>query len=114
MTTKNKSIRLPVASIAAELKYLHGFYAPATEDNGGVLDVRLQVFPNGQWALHYGAPDYDTDHHGAWAAGTIDLGERMTARHARIMARTLINQAADMADGEDFDGVDVYYAKGNC
>lgn len=113
MTNKNKAIRLPVARIAAELKYLHGFYGPATEDNGGALEVRLQVYPDGQWALRCGSSDCDQDHRGAWASDTINLAEKMTERHARIMARVLINQAADMADGDDFDGVDVYYAKGN-
>jgi hypothetical protein len=61
------------------------------------LDIRLQVLPDGSWALHEGDPQYDTDHRGYWGAGTLD-GKRFNSRE---MARDLIEQAREQRAQEE-------------
>ena len=54
-------------------------------------DVRLQVYPDGSWAVRWGLSDYDTDHRGYWGASCI--GARRF--RSRDMARELIGQARE-------------------
>lgn len=56
------------------------------------LDVRLQVENDGNWSLHTGDAQYDTDHRGFWGAGT--LVPDMTKAAIRELARELIDEAA--------------------
>jgi hypothetical protein len=57
------------------------------------LDVRLQVFPGETgWALRWGDPGYDTNHHGYWGAGTVEPD--LTIDEAYAVAEDLISQAA--------------------
>jgi hypothetical protein len=59
------------------------------------LDVRLQVTSEG-FAVHHGTPDYDIDHDGVWAEGTLDR-----RGDTKALAVYLCVQAADQAaDGE--------------
>jgi hypothetical protein len=51
----------------------------------GELDVRLQVYPSGKWAVRWGLPDYDLDHHGFWGAGIVDGGELDSIAEARAL-----------------------------
>ncbi len=44
---------------------------PWKDVQGEPVDVRLQVFENGQWAIHVGLSDYDTDHRGYWGSASI-------------------------------------------
>jgi hypothetical protein len=49
-----------------------------TEDGEAWIDVRVQLF-NGDCLIWTGDPSFDTDHRGAWGAGSIDVlvgGER--------------------------------------
>jgi hypothetical protein len=55
------------------------------------LDVRLQVYPDGAWAVRVGLSDYDQDHRGFWGASCIPRG-RFSATD---LARDLVNQCRD-------------------
>lgn len=67
-------------------------YVKRTSVIDGDLDVRLQVMPDGDWAIRTGSSDYDQDHRGYWGASGID---RRT--NCRDLARELIDQAKDHA-----------------
>jgi hypothetical protein len=64
-------------------------------------DVRLQVYPDGAWAVRWGLSDYDQDHRGYWGASSID--GRSTLKTLRAIAADLISQAQDDAaqNGEE-------------
>ncbi len=58
------------------------------------IDVRLQVWPDGTWAIHTGDSSYDQDHRGYWGASSLPMFG--TGRfNARDTARELIDQAKD-------------------
>lgn len=57
----------------------------------GEMDVRLQVFEDGQWALRTGDSQYDQDHRGYWGSGILD-GKRFNSEN---LARDLLNQAKE-------------------
>jgi hypothetical protein len=54
-------------------------------------DVRLQVYPDGAWAVRVGLSDYDQDHRGFWGASCIPRGRF----NATDLARDLVNQCRD-------------------
>lgn len=58
-------------------------------DNGEYMDVRLQVTGDGDWALHTGDPQYDTDHSGAWGDTSFKV----------FGAENLENRARELIDG---------------
>jgi hypothetical protein len=65
-------------------------------------DVRLQVYPDGDWAVRFGPSDYDQDHRGYWGASSVPGHGRRFG--AESVARDLIDQARDMAaDNPDCD-----------
>lgn len=64
-------------------------------DAGDPVDVRLQVYDDGSWALRVGSSDYDQDHRGFWGASC--LGARESLRRCRDLARDLIEQVRDHA-----------------
>lgn len=35
------------------------------------IDVRLQVYENGEWMVREGDPSFDLDHHGYWGASSV-------------------------------------------
>ncbi len=105
-----KTLRFPVNAIAQDLRAIHAEFRRPTraqvvsedrdEDSfltDETIDVRLQIFPDGSWKVHHGDAGWDTDHHGAWASDSIDLTTRLSYNDACLLARVLINQAADMA-----------------
>lgn len=59
------------------------------DDSG--LDVRLQVYPDGSWALRTGDSSYDQDHRGYWGSGTLD-GKRFDSEG---MAKELLEQCKE-------------------
>lgn len=65
------------------------------------VDVRLQVYPDGEWAVRWGLSDYDQDHRGYWGASVMDPADdhEMLFR----IAREMIDQAEDSAsqNGEE-------------
>ena len=68
-------------------------------------DVRLQVFANGDWRVHFGDPQYDTDHRGYWGASAIPgvVGGAVGRFDSMDTARDLLDQAKDDAaqDGQE-------------
>jgi len=72
---------------------------PPTAYDDGLLDVRLQVYPDGRWAVRFGSSDYDQDHHGYWGASSVPgSGKRFDAV---AVAKDLIEQAKEQyADDE--------------
>lgn len=82
-------------SIESVAKELRGINANVE----GECDVRLQVYPDGQWIVRYGLSDYDQDHRGYWGASSVPGcgGRDCQPRrfNARDVARDLIEQAKD-------------------
>lgn len=68
---------------------------------GQECDVRLQVYPDGQWAVRWGLSDYDQDHRGYWGAGSV--ASRTSLSECNEIAHDLISQAQDDAaqNGEE-------------
>lgn len=56
-------------------------------------DVRLQVYPDGAWAVRFGLSDYDLDHRGYWGSSGVPGGRRRF--RSRDVARDLLDQAKD-------------------
>jgi len=60
------------------------------DDEVTEIDVRLQVYDNGTWALRSGSSDYDQDHRGYWGSGTVDADTDWAA-----LAEDLIEQCLE-------------------
>ena len=56
----------------------------------GECDVRLQVYPDGQWAIRWGLSDYDQDHRGYWGASIVD-----SETSNLLIAQDLLDQVAE-------------------
>jgi hypothetical protein len=57
------------------------------------LDVRLQVYDDGGWALRWGLSDYDLDHRGHW--GASGLTSDMSRADLKQIAEELIDQVEE-------------------
>jgi hypothetical protein len=62
-------------------------------DPGEDMDVRLQVYSDGAWALRTGLSDYDQDHRGFWGAGSITASSMV--KDLRQTAKDLLEQVQD-------------------
>lgn len=83
-------------AILSDLKYVRNeanTYDPAELDGG--IDVRLQVYENGEWYIHTGDSSYDQDHRGYWGAGMVAPGD--TNADLESLAHDLLEQAKDHA-----------------
>lgn len=66
-------------------------------------DVRLQVYPEGVWAVRSGDSGYDLDHHGYWGSSSVPgLLKRFNSRD---VARDLIEQCREHYACEQADRV---------
>lgn len=63
------------------------------DPEGTGVDVRLQVYESGDWALRVGVADYDQDHRGYWGASSFPGGGM--AFDPRGVASDLIDQAQE-------------------
>lgn len=95
-------MRFPkIDDVAAELRSINKSY-DADEDG---IDVRLQVYPDGDWAVRWGLSDYDQDHRGYWGSSSVPGSNRRF--DSKDVARDLIDQAKEehaMGDeGEELD-----------
>ena len=63
------------------------------------IDVRLQVYPDGEWAIRTGLSDYDQDHRGYWGAASVSC--KNTNKDLRNIAEDLIEQVQDHAAQND-------------
>ena len=64
-----------------------------SETHSRDIDVRLQVYENGEWAIRYGPSDYDQDHRGYWGAASVHYG--MDVVWLEDVARHLIEQVEE-------------------
>lgn len=87
MNPNNRTFWPTIADVAQELRN-----AKSMLDRGDEMEVRLQVYQDGGWALRKGDPSYDLDHNGYWGCGYIT---RRT--NCRDLARDLIAEAMDHA-----------------
>lgn len=90
------TVNISLAEVAAELhaqgQYLKTHFSDEDlqmDDDFSGTDVRLQVREDGAWQLHFGSADYDQDHRGFWACGSVRRG--CTWTEAREQARELIS-----------------------
>lgn len=90
MAARKSRMKWPaVAHVAAALRKVNEYDCDAEEG----IDVRLQVYPDSEWALRYGYSDYDQDHRGYWGASSVPGSRRRF--HALTLAKYLIEQAKD-------------------
>lgn len=86
-----RRVKFPsIARVAAELRAVNATLDPADFAEEG-CDVRLQVYPDGDWAIRVGDSSYDLDHRGYWGASCLD-GRRFDSTD---LARDLIDQARE-------------------
>lgn len=73
--------------------------------NSTGCDVRLQVYPDGQWAVRWGSSDYDQDHRGYWGASVIPGVVRGIEIDfdAEEIAQDLLEQAEEQRQWERID-----------
>lgn len=95
-------MRFPsINDVSAELRAINKeTLEPDDADEG--IDVRLQVYPDSQWAVRWGSSDYDQDHRGFWGASSVPGNNRRF--DSKAVARDLIEQAREQkatgGDGE--------------
>lgn len=83
-------MRFPsISDVAAALREVND---ETRRMNGkGDCDVRLQIYPDGGWAVRWGLSDYDQDHRGFWGASSVPGGRFDSVS----TARDLLSQARD-------------------
>lgn len=84
-------MRFPtIKQVARELRDINAWVE-------GSCDVRLQVYPDGSWAIRSGLSDYDQDHRGFWGASSVPGCEngRKHRFNSVDLARDLLEQAQD-------------------
>ena len=80
-----------IADVANALRDVNRDLDPRDFPDDEWCDVRLQVYPNGDWAIRVGDSSYDLDHRGYWGCGSLN-GRRFNSAD---MARDLIEQAKE-------------------
>jgi hypothetical protein len=67
------------------------------DEHTETIDVRLQVYRDGEFAIRTGLSDYDQDHSGVWGAGEMACSRdgECTREQALDLARELVEQARD-------------------
>lgn len=87
-------MKLPsIKAVAAELRDIN-------MNVEGECDVRLHIWPDGGWAVHYGDASYDQDHRGYWGASSVPgvVKGRVRRFDSMAIARDLLDQVReDMA-----------------
>lgn len=87
-----------IRDVAHSLQNIHSDLLTATDGGDelgedGRVDVRLQVYPGGDWEVHSGDPSYDTDHRGFWGCASIPCKRERWSSYA--VARDLISECRD-------------------
>lgn len=92
-------LRFPrILDVALALRNVNNTARYDDPDEEGV-DVRLQVYDDGSWAVRWGSSDYDQDHRGHWGAASVP-GNGRNFRSVDC-ARHLLDQARNShADNE--------------
>jgi len=93
----------PTKHVADEIRVLRDRLAklgitagPNDSNNGSHIELRLQVYPSGEWVLRWGDPQYDQDHRGWWGNSFLP-GMDASDEQIYTIASNLVDQAADMA-----------------
>jgi hypothetical protein len=95
-------MRFPaIKDVRKQLVAINQTASVAREDEDEGCDVRLQVYPDGQWAVRWGDSQYDLDHRGYWGASSVPGNRRRF--NATEVARDLISQARDAHAESDED-----------
>ena len=89
-----------VEDIYLAIKHLPSQVEPEfreSDDDEPAIEVRLQVWPDGQWTYHTGSADYDQDHRGYWGSGSVtaDMDERALRALAEDLREQSIEQCAE-------------------
>lgn len=81
-----------IKNVSGYLKLLKGDISPEFQDEEGNvgIDVRLHVWPNGEWTIHTGDSSYDQDHRGYWGSGFLS-----PRSNCRDLAADLIDQVEE-------------------
>jgi hypothetical protein len=97
--SRTPAMRWPkISEVASDLKGINNaassyFPDEGTEDEPFYIDVRLQVYEDGNWAIRSGDSQYDQDHRGYWGSSSVPgSGKPFKATET---ARELIEQAKD-------------------
>jgi hypothetical protein len=95
-------MRFPkIDEVAAQLRSVNKQQLRPEDAEEGI-DVRLQVYPDGDWAVRWGSSDYDQDHRGYWGSSSVPGDNRRF--DSKALARDLIEQAKEhFAQGDDED-----------
>lgn len=89
-----------IKAVATELRHINKQTFETYEEDG--IEIRIQLYPAGDWYLHVGDPSYDTDHQGFWGATTIPGNNK---RFSSIeTARDLINQTQAFPNHAEVEG----------
>lgn len=100
-------MRFPnINDVAGELRRINKQESgePEHGEDDSWIEVRLQVYPDGQWAVRWGDSQYDQDHRGFWGASSVPGDNRRF--DSKDIARDLIEQAREQkATGGD-EGLD--------
>jgi hypothetical protein len=99
-------VRFPATSeVVRHLKAINRELETPTESEWGGeepgIEVRLQVRDDGGWAVHFGDPQYDSDHRGFWGSSEVPGSGKKFA--AKEVARHLIADAQEHAAEKGFD-----------
>jgi hypothetical protein len=87
-------MRFPkISEVAQELRSVNEMESHPDEEGNYWIDVRLQVYSDGDWAVRWGDSSYDQDHRGYWGASSVPGGGRRF--NSTDLARDLIDQAKD-------------------
>jgi hypothetical protein len=66
-------VRAVAKVLRAENEWIKRNFSEVSKDREDFwVDVRLQVWPDGTWALHSGDSSYDQDHRGYWGASSLN------------------------------------------
>jgi hypothetical protein len=97
---ENMKMRFPkIDEVANELRAINKQELEKDDADEGI-DVRLQVYPDGDWAVRSGSSDYDQDHRGYWGSSSVPGNNRRF--DSKNLARDLIEQAKEhFAQGGD-------------
>ncbi len=86
-------MRFPkIDEVASDLRAINKQQLESDDADEGI-DVRLQVYPDGHWAVRSGSSDYDQDHRGYWGSSSVPGDNRRF--DSKALARDLIGQAKE-------------------
>jgi len=80
-----------ITDVAESLRVINRGLDPNDFPDGKWCDVRLQVYPDGDWTIRVGDSSYDQDHRGYWGSSSLN-GRRFKSID---VARDLLEQCKE-------------------